>query len=172
MCPSRPNAAEDMGRVFRAGKRAGKVAGQIVVVIGAEVGRYLNQDDADDFGEGEAGWPLATHVRLATEAEAAPVLEAETAKAKVATARTEIQRRFEEARRQNHDTVPAREEGGQKFNLSTSTTTCETVTVYADGRAVWYHGGYYDDYRTSWGVTTDGAEVAALCEAAGYKERS
>lgn len=30
-----------------------------------------------------------------------------------------------------------------------------TLTLTADGRVIWYHPGYYDDYRISEGITTD-----------------
>jgi len=170
----RPVASKEIGRTFRVGKRGGKVAGQIVTVIGAEVGDRVSAEDAEDMGHYDGGgYPLTTWVRLATEAEAAPILAAEQAKAQVATARAELRRRHDEGLRQHGDSLPPQREGGTLYSLATAcgeTTTTVSVTLYADGSAVWYHGGYYDDYRSTWGVTQDAAEVLALLGQAGIAQ--
>lgn len=38
----------------------------------------------------------------------------------------------------------------------------EAMRLTPDGRAVWFHGGHYDDYRATQRVSTDPAAVAAL----------
>lgn len=38
----------------------------------------------------------------------------------------------------------------------------ESMRLTPDGRAVWFHGGHYDDYRATQRVSTDPAAVAAL----------
>lgn len=85
-CQERPDVAAEVGRVFVAGKRAGDLAGKVVVVVGAECGGRVSAEHAEDMGHYHGGgYPLTMWVRLATEAEAAPVLAAAAAKAERAS---------------------------------------------------------------------------------------
>jgi hypothetical protein len=118
----------------------------------------------DDTREGEVMYDAI--VRPATPDEVAPLQERQQARAARDEARAALARMSDAARVQHHDTQPPREDGGVRHDLDASGRTAHYVTVYADGRAVWYHGGYYDDYRSSWGVTTDGPEVARLARLA------
>lgn len=75
------DASTLVGETWRAGSRCGKVAGQIVTVIGAETW-YQSDEDNDDMGDMRGGgWGATQFVRLATETEAASVVRAETEKA-------------------------------------------------------------------------------------------
>ncbi len=65
----------EVGRVFRAGRYAGPVAGKVVIVVGSEA-NYTSADWEDDCGQSgeESGWWVREHVRLATPDEAAPLM--------------------------------------------------------------------------------------------------
>jgi hypothetical protein len=78
----KPDCSAELGRVLRAGKRAGHIAGKVVCVIGAEA-VYTSAEQEDDMGDAgcASGWWVWSHVRLATDAEAAPVIAAEQAAA-------------------------------------------------------------------------------------------
>lgn len=90
--------AGELGRVFRAGPRAGAVSGLVVFVTGAE--RFYETDEFnEDAGDMQGGgWGRVFYVRPATDAEAAPVLaaEAEAATRKAAAEAAEKARRAEE----------------------------------------------------------------------------
>lgn len=68
-----------VGEVFRAGKGWDSLSGQVVLVVGAETW-YESEERNEDAGDMQGGgWGATRYVRLATEAEAAPLLAREAA---------------------------------------------------------------------------------------------
>jgi hypothetical protein len=95
----KPDPTRELGRTYRAGKRAGAVAGQLVTVVGC-VRSYMSRSDAEDMASYEdAGWTLHEYVRAASEEEAAPALEAErlAAEKKAAAEKVEADKKAAEA---------------------------------------------------------------------------
>lgn len=79
----KPAIDSEVGITFRIGPKGGEHAGQVVTVV-KQSRSYMSRDDAEDMaGPDDAGWTLTLNCRLATDAEAAPVLarEAEAATA-------------------------------------------------------------------------------------------
>lgn len=98
----RKSTAPDLrvGYVFRAGPHAGKVAGQIVTVVGSEA-VWTHEDWEEDCGQPGigSGWWVYEFVRLATDEESAPVLAAEQDTAnKAAAAKAEKEAKIEKYR--------------------------------------------------------------------------
>lgn len=161
------DASRLVGEVFRAGKRAGAVADQVVYVVGAETW-YQSDADNEDMGDmGGGGWGATRYVRLATVEEAASLVareEATRSRKARADRVNEIARLIMERGRVPEEEAERYEVPEDAWIWNPRSGTTGGVLVVDGDRVISWDSGFYDDYRRSMGVVEDAALAAEIRE--------
>ena len=146
------------------------VDGVRVLVLSSTVDFWSDQDQADFGPSREPGW-YYTYACVAVEPTAEEVSDDAARAAELADA--EEIAAVAEAVRKGVDYLPESQAGTRRtaaaagrIGITTGTTSYGDgeVTLTEDGQVIWYHPGYYDDYRASEGATSD-ADLAARVRA-------
>jgi hypothetical protein len=143
------------------------VDGVRVLVLSSTVDFWFDQDQADFNPSREPGW-YYTYACVAVEPTASEAA-ADVARAAVQEDAEEIAA-VTEAVRKGVEYMPEIQAGtlrtsgavAGRITVSSGSTGYSDgeVTLTGDGQVIWYHPGYYDDYRASEGTTSD-ADLAA-----------